>query len=187
MSSESICIKKDKRLLVLLALGAIILLLDHNFIPFQWGKGLSVPSWVESQVSSGNNVFRLSTTEPRELQDYLLSKRTQLKLNGNEITRVLASLNEHKAISIDAENNKTDKNISMPTPRLSFFLGLPFAINHASYNDLLLLPGIGPYLARNIIHYREKQGLFSGIMELKSVPGVGPKVISRISPVLVFD
>jgi len=46
-------------------------------------------------------------------------------------------------------------------------------INHASHYALQELMGIGPVLAENIIRYREEEGPFQNIEELKNVPGIG--------------
>lgn len=47
------------------------------------------------------------------------------------------------------------------------------SINTGSRQDLEKLPGIGPALAERIIAYREANGLFRDIAELKNVQGIG--------------
>ncbi len=46
-------------------------------------------------------------------------------------------------------------------------------INTATQTELELLQGIGPSLAIKIIEYRNKNGKFKSIEELKNVPGIG--------------
>ncbi len=46
-------------------------------------------------------------------------------------------------------------------------------INIASQTELETLSGIGPSMAIKIIEYREKNGDFSSIEEIKNVPGIG--------------
>ena len=46
-------------------------------------------------------------------------------------------------------------------------------INTATQTELELLQGIGPSLAIKIIEYRNKNGKFKNIEELKNVPGIG--------------
>lgn len=53
-------------------------------------------------------------------------------------------------------------------------------INRASQRELCLLPGIGTKLARRIIQYREEHGSFEKIEQLRNVPGIGYKKLSRI-------
>ena len=53
-------------------------------------------------------------------------------------------------------------------------------INTASLNDLLELSGIGESKAKAIIDYRENNGNFKSIEELKNVDGIGDKLYEEI-------
>jgi len=53
-------------------------------------------------------------------------------------------------------------------------------INTAGLKELESLPGIGPSIARNIIEYRKKNGLFTKKEELKKVTGIGEKKYEEI-------
>lgn len=46
-------------------------------------------------------------------------------------------------------------------------------INTATQTELETLPGIGPSLALKIIHYRQENGKFSSIDQIKNVSGIG--------------
>ncbi|MDF2633376.1 MAG: competence protein ComEA helix-hairpin-helix repeat protein [Pelosinus sp.] len=46
-------------------------------------------------------------------------------------------------------------------------------INHANKSELDTLPGVGPALAERIIEYRQSNGSFRDIDELRNVPGIG--------------
>jgi competence protein ComEA len=48
-------------------------------------------------------------------------------------------------------------------------------INKAGAEELDTLPGIGPALAERILAYREEQGKFKDVAELKNVSGIGDK------------
>lgn len=48
-------------------------------------------------------------------------------------------------------------------------------LNRCRQYELEALPGIGPKLASRIIDYRERHGGFRSVAELRSVPGIGPK------------
>lgn len=50
-------------------------------------------------------------------------------------------------------------------------------INQASLDDLILLKGIGVKRAKAIIAYREMNGKFASVDDLKKVSGIGTKVL----------
>lgn len=47
-------------------------------------------------------------------------------------------------------------------------------LNRATETELEALPGIGPYVARQIVRSRRREGPFRAVDELIEVPGVGP-------------
>lgn len=53
-------------------------------------------------------------------------------------------------------------------------------INEATQTDLETLPGIGPSLATRIIEYREENGRFKEIEDLKKVRGIGDSKFENI-------
>jgi len=55
-------------------------------------------------------------------------------------------------------------------------------INSAGQLKLEKLPGIGPKTAQAIINYREQNGPFSKLEQLKKVKRIGPKTLQKISP-----
>jgi len=53
-------------------------------------------------------------------------------------------------------------------------------INTADINELMTLPGIGEYKARNIVDYRNSNGSFGSIEDIKQVEGIKDGVYTQI-------
>lgn len=52
-------------------------------------------------------------------------------------------------------------------------------INIASMEELDKLPGVGPVTAQKILDYREKNGEFNSIEDLKNIQGIGDKTLDK--------
>ena len=53
-------------------------------------------------------------------------------------------------------------------------------INNASINELTTLPGIGDEKAKKIVEYRETNGLFNSIDDIKNISGIGDSIFDKI-------
>lgn len=58
-------------------------------------------------------------------------------------------------------------------------------INTASLEELDKIPGVGPVTAQKIIDYREKNGPFKSIEDLKKVGRIGDKTLEKIKDKIV--
>jgi competence protein ComEA len=65
--------------------------------------------------------------------------------------------------------------------------GRPLAINRARAEELELLPGVGPSLAKRIVEAREKGGPFRAAADLARVKGIGKRTQEKLSQFLRFD
>lgn len=59
--------------------------------------------------------------------------------------------------------------------------------NNASFDDLCLLPGIGPQAAADIIAYRDSVGPFKYLDDLAEVRGIGRSMLERMAPYVTLD
>lgn len=57
-------------------------------------------------------------------------------------------------------------------------------INTSSVKELTQLPGVGPGTAEKIFNYRESNGKFKHIDELKKVPGIGEKKYKKLADLI---
>lgn len=82
----------------------------------------------------------------------------------------------------------TSMMLESPTPQEQVvYLDHLININSADANELQLLPGIGPVLARRIIAYREQHGKFQSVESLRPIERIGPKTIQRLRHYLTLS
>lgn len=62
---------------------------------------------------------------------------------------------------------------------------LKINVNKASSSELQEINGVGPALAEKIIKYREQNGNFETIEDLKNVSGIGDKKFENIKDYIV--
>lgn len=63
---------------------------------------------------------------------------------------------------------------------VKYLLGYPMDLNRAGVRDLMLLPGIGPGLAKRIVQERRAKGAFESPDDLSRVKGIPRKTLERI-------
>ncbi len=68
---------------------------------------------------------------------------------------------------------------NMP-PLERLILGIPLDLNTIEAETLTHLPGIGPFLAERIVTERNRRGGFRTLLELESVPGIGPGIRKKV-------
>ncbi|MDQ7838961.1 MAG: helix-hairpin-helix domain-containing protein [Thermodesulfobacteriota bacterium] len=84
------------------------------------------------------------------------------------------------------EGTNEIKIIPMTNPeRLLLDISMP--LNTATEQNLELIPGIGPQLARRIIIFREQNGPYKDIADLMNVEGIGEKKLKEIAPYVIVE
>lgn len=73
------------------------------------------------------------------------------------------------------------------TRRPATLSALQIDINTAAEEELSLVPGVGPVLAKRIIANRDREGEFPTIESLGRVYGVGPKTLDQITMLCFVD
>ena len=60
----------------------------------------------------------------------------------------------------------------------------PLDLNAGTLESFDALPGVGPVLAGRILAWRTEHGRFTSVDELGEVPGIGPKALERLRPLV---
>lgn len=175
------CHRKDKRLLVLLAFGAIIALCRLADVLLV--RETEERTWLWLEVRDGaHQVYRCAHRRHEPAGTACFDGMISPDLDRSVLR---AHLERQGAAALVAGEGATAVSATL-SPRLAFQLGLPFPINLASEEELTILPGIGPALAARIARYRENRGRIADKDELQLVRGIGRRLSDRLAPYLVF-
>lgn len=79
----------------------------------------------------------------------------------------------------DTERITASESTTKPSTDISYY-GNKVNINTADLSELQELNGIGPVTAGKIIEYRETNGRFSSIEEIKNVSGIGDRTFDKL-------
>jgi comEA protein len=100
---------------------------------------------------------------------------------------------DKKMKSIQQSSEPINYNLPLPTEQYTqpfkkkALPSKPVNINIAGEQELRTLPGVGPVYAQRIITYREKNGSFSSIEEIKQIKGIGEKTFKKMKPYLTIE
>jgi competence ComEA-like helix-hairpin-helix protein len=76
---------------------------------------------------------------------------------------------------------------AVPAPAVPVAAAGPVRLNSATEAQLIQLPGIGPKTAARILSYRREHGAFKTLADLGRVPGVGPRILEQLRPLVVVE
>lgn len=92
-------------------------------------------------------------------------------------TRIVLS-QSHEGLDIRIESMDAAKKI---------LYALPLDLNGVEADELTLIPGIGPTLAKRIVGYRDAKGRFNGLEELLNISGIGRKKVRSLRRYLFVE
>lgn len=104
------------------------------------------------------------------IRQYRQEKKFETYIAGNAV--------ELKAGQLNAASVSDDSEPKEYTPAGKI------DINTAGEDVLEVLPGIGPSKAAGIVRYREQNGPFANAEALTNVPGIGPKTLQTLLPLI---
>lgn len=115
-------------------------------------------------------------TEDSDISDvnlaYILDDGIKLRIPTIDDKNKDNYISENSGENIILEDNLQDESNSL------------ININKATQTELETLPGIGPSLSNKIVEYREKNGKFSKIEDIKNVTGIGDSKYANIKDLI---
>ena len=144
-------------------------------------------------IMSENQVYILIAGEVRHAGVYgfdgepslvELLKRAGGPLSGLILGELKASpkLAQGTSFHISSENGHIRISSGSLPASCKVTLGIPLSLNTASEIELEAIPHIGPSLAGEIINHRSRNGPFTAVEQIKSLPGVGKVRYVQIKP-----
>lgn len=82
------------------------------------------------------------------------------------------------------DDSKNNNNSSQSPNGTTLVQNSKININTATQTELETLPGIGPSTAVKIINYREQQGKFKSVEDIKNVSGIGDSKFNKIKDLI---
>lgn len=103
--------------------------------------------------------------------------------DGESIT-IPKKISTDSILDIDTTSSKPNTSQSVKSGKTKEGL---ININRASKSELMELPGIGEVKSQAIIDYREENGSFVSIEDIKEVSGIGDKTFEKIKDKITVD
>lgn len=148
-------------------------------------KSIDLPGSVPVVMvnESGASVYSASEVAREEFPDYDVTVRGAVSI-GRRLVDPLSELVkiDPKSIGVGQYQHDVDQNAlknSLDDVVMSCVNAVGVEINTASKELLSYVSGLGPQLAKSIVHYRNENGPFKDRESLKIVPRLGEKVFEQ--------
>jgi len=106
---------------------------------------------------------------------------------GLDVLNLAAKLSDGQRVYVPRQGEQVNQemmgSIAGSSPEQASLVN----INSASATELESLPGVGPVLAQRIMEYRESEGGFSSVEQLRKVEGIGPKKFEQLKDKVTID
>ena len=160
----------------------------HALVSFQRERGT---------IMSVNQLYILITGEVRNAGVYGFSREASLgellnRAGGIQPGLISGELKpfprlaQGTSLHISSENGRLRISSGSLPAFYKVTLGIPLSLNTASETELEAIPHIGPSLARKIIRHRLRNGPFTAVEQIKSLPGVGNVRYVQIKPYIAI-
>ncbi len=129
-------------------------------------KNIGAGIYFTKPGTTTNQLLYLTGSGHRSLNDFVLENGMTLSIDSDKVEK----------ISFSRIDNAR---------RLA--LGMPIDINLATFDDLILIPGIGEITAQKILALRNKKIHFTNIEELMDVDGIKEKKLAKLKQYLYLS
>lgn len=145
-------------------------------------------------IPTKNEIYKLNTLNNCDCSRYVLEclsdsidNDVNVRKEGNSVEKsdnvITNEVTTKNKISTTKKIVNTSKNINSKTTITTTtekIINYPININSCSLEELLTIKGLGDIKAKKIIEYRDANGLFKSIEDIKNINGIGDALFNKI-------
>lgn len=145
-------------------------------------------------IPTKNEIYKLNELNNCDCSRYVLEclsdsidNDVNVRKEGNSVEKsdnvITNEVTTKNKISTTKKIVNTSKNINSKTTITTTtekIINYPININSCSLEELLTIKGLGDIKAKKIIEYRDANGLFKSIEDIKNINGIGDALFNKI-------
>lgn len=145
-------------------------------------------------IPTKNEIYKLNALNNCDCSRYVLEclsdsidNDVNVRKEGNSVEKsdnvITNEVTTKNKISTTKKIVNTSKNINSKTTITTTtekIINYPININSCSLEELLTIKGLGDIKAKKIIEYRDANGLFKSIEDIKNINGIGDALFNKI-------